>query len=170
VLDVLPTGISAASWGIGIGLAELAALVALAFWRAPKPVTRSRPRHAPVGAIVWGVLVAAVLAGALVWSIDSFGSTHVAPLAVAAVPSDGSVVVTISSGRDSGPYVLRLVTGTGQTVLADEIRVGPDNPTTITVAVPENTRETVEVTREGSETSLRELIIDSTADTAKVTG
>lgn len=169
LLNVLPSGISTASWGIGVGVIEVAALIALAYWRAPKPLTRRSTRRVPVATIVWTILVTGVLTGALLWSIASFNGTHVAPLAVAAVPSGGSVVVTVSSGRDEGPYELQLVTPTGRTVLAKDIRVGPESPSSITIDIPENTRETVQLVRAGSQKSLRELILDTTTVT-KVTG
>lgn len=161
LLNVLPSGISAASWGIGVGVVEITALILLAFWRAPKPVAR-RTRGLPPAIIIWTVLVTGVLAGALLWSISSFTGTHVPPLAVAAVPAGGSVVVTVSSGRDEGPYELQLVTSTGRAVLATDIRVGPENPLSITIALPDNARETVQLVRTGSQMSLRELILDTT--------
>ena len=174
LLNVLPLGISTASWGIGVGVIEVVALIALAYWRPPKPMTPRWTHGVPIAAIVWTLLVTGVLAGALLWSIASFNGTHVAPLAVAAVPSGGSVVVTVSSGREEGPYDLQLVTTTGRTVLAKDIRVGPENPSSITINIVENSRETLQLVRAGSQKSLRELILDTTTTTTttttKVTG
>jgi hypothetical protein len=168
VLGVLPAGISAVSWGVGVGIIELAALFALAYWRAPTTVTRRVPRLR-VATLVWTILVTGVLAGALIWSIGSFTSTHVAPLALGAVSSGGSVVVTISSGSDDGPYDLLLVTSTGRQLLARDIRVSAESPASITLVLPKHSREKVQLSHAGSTTSLRELILDTTTATTKVT-
>jgi hypothetical protein len=170
LLNVLPPGITEASWGLGIGIIELAVLVALVYWRAPRVVARPWMRRVPASAMVWAVLVAGVLTTALLWSIASFNHTHVAPLAVAAVQSGDSVVVTVSSGRAQGPYELEVLSSAGRTVIARDIRVGPGHPSSVTLAVPANTRETVQLVRAGSDASLRKLILDTTSAQTKAAG
>lgn len=169
LLSVLPSGITPPGWGIGIGVVELVSLTALAYWRAPTATTRRSRRGVPVAALAWTILVASVLAAALIWSIASVNSKQIAPLAVAAVSSGESVRVTVSSGRDEGPYELQVVTSAGPTVLASDIRIGPENPASFTVTLPGDTRETVRLVRPGDETPLRVLILDSTTDMTKVT-
>ncbi len=167
LLNVLPSGLTTQAWGFGIGVLELGTLTALTFWRAP---LAARPRRRfPVGAAIWSLLIVGVLAAALLWSISSFTTTHVAPLAMAAVTSSDSAVITISSGRDQGPYELQLVTGTTRTVLVKDIQVGPGGSASFTIQVPANTRETLELVPAGSTTALRKLILDTTFAT-KVTG
>lgn len=179
LLNVLPSGISTSGWAIGVGVIELVTLIALALLRAPKSTLRLR-RRVPVSAIAWTLAVVAVLAGALSWSIASFSDTHVSPLVMDATTSSRptasqpivsrrSVVVTVSSGRDVGPYLLQVVEGSTRTTIARGIRIGPDAPGAITVTVPANTRETLQLVRPGSTTPVRELIIDTTTNTTKVT-
>jgi hypothetical protein len=169
LLDVLPSGISAASWGIGVGVIELATLIALGLWRAPKVVTRSWIFRLPLRAIAWTVVVCGVLATALVWSTSSYNSAHIAPLAMGLSTSGDSSVITVSSGSDDGPYDLRVVSSTGRALIAKNVRVSPGHPAAITIDLPENTREKVQlISADGSKT-LRELILDNTTDTTKVT-
>jgi hypothetical protein len=168
ILNVLPAGITRVGWGIGVGLAELVALLLLAFWRAPKPVVRTVPR-VRLSAVVWALAVAAVLIGALSWSVASFDGTHVSPLVMDATGSGRSVVVTVSSGRDVGPYLLQSVKGSTRTTIARDIRIGPKHPGSITITVPANTREKLQLVRSGSTTPVRELIVDTTTNTTKVT-
>ncbi len=174
VLNLLPSGITGAGWGVAVGLVELAFLLALAYWRPPvASATRlaARRRRPPVGAVVWTVLIAGVLAAALGWSVSSFSATHVAPLALGAVTSSGSAVVTVSSGRDSGPFELRSVSTTGvSTVLFNGIQVGPGQSASFTIVTPRDTRATLQLVKAGSSTPVRELIIDTSTSTSKASG
>lgn len=169
LLSLLPSGISTIRWGVGAGVIELVSLIGLAYWRAPNAATRPWKPVVSVAAVVWTILVAGVLATALVWSIASVNAHQVAPLAVAAVSSGESATVTVSSGRDEGPYELQVVNGTSRTVLAHDIRIGPGKSASFTIKIPSGTREKVQLVRAGTEKSLRELILDSTIDTSKVT-
>lgn len=163
VLAVLPRGIGTASWGIGAGAVELIALLALTFWRAPQPTFRRWPR-ASLPTLAWALGIIAVLGGALAWSITSFSATHVAPLSMSAVSSGQSVVVTLSSGREDGPYLLQIVSGSERTTVARDIRIGPGNPGSITVTVPPVSREKLQLVRVGSDSAVRELIVDTTTN------
>jgi hypothetical protein len=171
-LNLLPGGITGTGWGVAVGLVELAFLLALAYWRPPVAVTRSLAfRRPPVGAIVWTVLIAGVLTTALVWSISSFSSTHVAPLALGAVTSKQSAVVTVSSGSDAGPYELRSVSDSGvSTTLFEDITVGPGKAASFTIVTPSNTRATLELVKAGGSSPVRQLIIDTRSSTLKVSG
>ncbi len=170
LLNVLPGGITAVSWGIGVGIIELVALVALAAWRSPVRAERVGRRRLPVRAGLWGVAIAGVLAGALVLSTASFTSTHIAPLALGAERTGDTVEVTVSSGTDVGPYELQLVSDTGTTIrYASGIYVGPDSPRTFTFDLVADARDTVRLVETGSTTAIRELTFDTTVADSSVT-
>ena len=169
VLNILPAGIDTVRWGVGVGIIELEALVALTLWRDPIPGRARIPRPSR-SAIVWSALIAGVLSGALLWSVASFNSTHVAPLAISATPSGDSVVVTVSSGSDEGPFEIHFVTPTSRTVLADDVRIAAGDKESISVDLPDDIRGTVELVRAGTTTPVRELVLDTTNITPKVTG
>jgi hypothetical protein len=168
-LAALPVGINSASWGIGVGAAELVAIGVLAYWRAPLPARRTwylRFRLAPV---IWSVLIAGVLAAALTWSITSFANTHVPPLALSVSTSADAAVVTITSGSEQGPFDLRIVSASGDKLIAKNFRVEPGHPSAIRIDRPVTGSEKIQLTRAGESKTLRELILDSTTNTAKVT-
>lgn len=177
VLNVVPGGLTTAGWGIGVGVIEAAALVALAAWRAPvasgaegdsdtDTSTRAR-RRIPLGAGAWALAVGGVLAGALVLSTVSFDDTHIAPLALGAERTGDTVEVTVSSGTEAGPYELQLVSETGTTVrYAYGIYVGPDSPRTFVFELSDDSRDTVRLVTTGSTTAIRELTFDTTTDAA----
>ena len=168
VLNLLPWGLTAGSWGVGAGLIEAGALVALAFWPAPAARAAGAGRPMLGGTVLvrpvltWTVLVCAVLAGAVAWSVASFTATHVAPLAVAAEPSGASVVERVTSGTTQGPFELDLVTTARRRVLQRDVRVGPDAASTTVVRLPADTRGLVQLVRPGSAQPVRELILDTT--------
>ncbi len=161
VLNVLPTGLDVRGWGIGVGVIELAVIVGFAFVRPPVTAGSSRVRRIPIEGIAWGVIIAVVLLNALVISVNSFTTTHQAPLALAGVRSGDSVTVTVSSGNAAGIYDLVRVTSTGHSVLASGIEVAAGSSRSITIKVDANTRETIELVKPGTLTSLRELTIDT---------
>lgn len=167
VLNLLPSGIDGTGWGVGVGILELALLLALASWRPPVDARPLRVRRPPIAALVWTALIAAVLTTSLVWSVSSYSSTHVAPLALGMVTSADSSIVTVTSGRDLGPYDLRSVSTTGTvTVLFRDIQVGPDDPASFKIVTPANTRATLQLVKAGGSTSVRELIVDTGTTTS----
>lgn len=168
LLNVLPSGLTAPGWGVGVGVVELLALVAVTFLRPRPDGERVRlPLPSRSGA-VWAVLIAAVLAGALTWSVSSFKTTHVEPLALAGVPSGTSLKVTISSGTETGAYDLVRSSSSGRAVLASDVEVGPGSPVTITIAIHNGVREQIQLVRSGETKPLRELILDTRSSVTKV--
>jgi hypothetical protein len=162
-LNLLPWGLSPLGWGVTVAIAELAALSAASFIPPgiePRPFRM--PRIRPAG-VIWGVLIAAVLAGALGWAVGSFNDTHSSPLALSGVPSGSSLKVTISSAQSGGTYDLIRSTGTGSTVIASDLKVAPDAPATVTVRMHAGVRETIELVKTGETKPLRELILDNRA-------
>lgn len=162
VLNYLPGGLSVLNWGIGVAVVEVAVLLALAVVLPPLPVRSPTRRRLPLVSLAWAAGVIAVLVGALGWSVASFDATHVEPLAIAAEPSGDSFVVTVTSGREEGPFELDLVTSAGRSKIADAISVGPDTDYAISLTLPADTRGQVELVKAGSTTSVRELILDTT--------
>ena len=166
LLNVLPTGINPLGWALAVGVLELIVLAFLAVFR--QPVARAAcgshaaRRRLPVAGIAWGAAAALVLAGAVVYSTVSFSATHVAPLAIAAVPHGTSVTVTVSAGSDQGPYELDLVTTNGRTVVAKSVTISSRDPYTKRIAMP-STRAVLQLVRAGTTTPVRQLILDDTA-------
>jgi hypothetical protein len=158
-LNVLPTGIDALGWALAVGVLELLVLAFLAVFRAPVGGVASARRRVPVAAIGWGVAVAAVLAGAIGYSTLSYTSTHVAPLAIAAVPHGGTLTVSVTAGAEQGPYELDLVTATGRTVIARGIAVDEGATFSKSIATP-TVRAVLQLTASGSSTPVRQLILD----------
>lgn len=163
-LNVLPTGIDALGWALAVGVLELVVLAFLAVFRAPTERAASASaaatrRRVPVAGIVWGAAAALVIAGAIVFSTASYTSTHVAPVAIAAVPSGDTVTITVSAGAADGPYELDLVTARGRTVVATGITVGADDSWSKRIAAP-STRAVVQLVTAGSSTPVRQLILD----------
>jgi hypothetical protein len=159
VLNVLPTGIGPLGWALAVGVLELALLAFLAVFRAPAERAAAAHRRVPVAGIAWGAAAALVLAGALVFSTASYTSTHVAPVAIAAVPHGDTVTITVSAGAADGPYELDLVTSTGRTVVATGITVTADQTYSKRIAVP-GTRAVLQLVTAGSSTPIRQLILD----------
>jgi hypothetical protein len=166
LLNALPWGLSAASWGIGVGLIELVTLIGLTFLRPPT-VRESGRARVKLSGIAWGVAIGVVLAGALTISTASFDQTHTAPLALSQSTSGNSTVVRITSGTAAGPYDLVRVSGTARTTLASAIEVGPHSSASVTVALHEGTREEIDLVKTGSTTVLRQVIIDTRIGTTK---
>jgi hypothetical protein len=160
-LNVLPWGLTALGWGIGVGVVELAAVTALSFLRPPVEVTPARSLRVPPAGVIWGALTAAVLALAIVWATTSFAGTHTSPLAISGVQSGSSMTVTISSGSTESAYELVRVAGTKRTVIAPDVEVSPNSPVKVTIAVHDGVREEIELVRPGSTTVVRELILDN---------
>lgn len=170
LLNVLPGGITAAGWGIGVGVIELIAVISLAAWRSPVRAERAGRRRLPVRAGLWAVAISGVLAGALVLSTVSFTDTHIAPLALGAERTGDTVEVTVSSGTDAGPYELQLVSDTGTTIrYASGIYVGPGSPRTFTFDLVADARDTVRLVETGSTTPIRELTFDTTVTGSSTT-
>jgi len=167
LLNALPWGLSAASWGIAVGIIELLTLVGLAVLR-PSTVRVVAGRRVKISAIVWGVAIGVVLAGALVISTTSFNQTHSAPLALSGVPSGNSVVVKITSGTASGPYELVLVSGSKRTTLSSAIEVGPQSSASVKVALHNGTHEEIDLVKSGTTKPLRQLTVDTRLGTTKV--
>lgn len=171
LLNVLPTGIGPLGWALGVAALELAVLAVLTLRTAAEPAAepapaipvRTRLRRLPVAGIAWGVAAAAVLTGAIVYSTVSFDSTHVRPLAIAAVPHGDSVEVTVSAGDEQGPFQVVLVTAGGRTVLAQSVRIGAGADWTTRIRTP-GTRAVLQLVRGG--TPVRQLILD---DSGKAT-
>lgn len=163
LLNLSPQGLSGASWAIGVGVIEVTVLAVLAVFRPTAAAPARTRRSLPVGPAVWAMAIAAVLSGALVWSVVSFGSNQIEPLALAAKPAGDSVVLTVTSGRAEGPFELDLVTVAGRTVLARAIRVRPGAGRSTSVTLPAATRGLVQLVPVGSSRSVRELILDSTS-------
>jgi len=167
VLNYLPGGLSVVNWGIGVGLLEVVLLVVLAVTLPPLPVRAAVRRRLPLASLGWAAGIAVVLIGALGWSVASFDATHVEPLAISAEPSGDSFVVTVTSGRNEGPYELDLVTSTGRSKIADAVSVGPDTDYAISLTLPADTRGQVQLVKPGSTSSVRELILDTTNATGE---
>lgn len=166
LLNVLPTGIDPLGWALAVGVLELLVLAFLAVFR--QPVERSGTgshaarRRVPVAGIAWGTAAAAVLAGAVVYSTASFDATHVAPLAIAAVPHGNAVTVTVSGGSEQGPYELDLVTADGRTVLTRSVRIASGDSYSTTIATPTK-RAVLQLVAPGSTAPVRQLILGDTA-------
>ncbi|MBW4042384.1 MAG: hypothetical protein HIU86_09700 [Acidobacteria bacterium] len=164
LLDVLPTGIDPLGWGLAIGTTELLVLAFVALFLPAAEGSRALRRRFPVAGIAWGGVAVLVLAGAVVYSTVSFDATHVSPLAIAAVPHGDSVTVTVSAGRDQGPYELDLVTTDGRTVIAKSVRASGAASYTTSIPMPA-TRAVLQLVAAGSTTPVRQLILDDTAAT-----
>lgn len=162
VLNFLPTGLTSPGWGLGVGVTELATMLGfasrdrvIAARRAPGP-----SRRRVIGFVGWGIAVGGVLTAALLLSLASYDRTHIPPVALGADTTGSTTVVTVASGRDAGPLVLRLVTDDGErTVLARDVRVGPGEAAA-TVRVPASTSGRIELLREDGSRVLRTLILD----------
>ncbi|WP_375387380.1 hypothetical protein [uncultured Amnibacterium sp.] len=161
VLNLLPFGLGPVGWALAVGALELAALAGLAARRAPASHAVRR-RRIPVAGIAWGAAAAAVLAATVAYSAVSFGTTHVAPLAIAAEPAGDAVTVTVTAGDAVGPFDLRLVTADGRTTLATSIEVGPGDTYTTRVPMP-STRAVLQLVPTGSGAPVRQLILDDAA-------
>lgn len=168
LLNVLPSGLTALGWGVGVGAVQLVALGLVAYFRPRAETDRVRLGRPARSGVIWGALAAAVLAGALVWSVSSFTGTHTAPLALSGVPSGNSLNITISSGSSTDAYDLIRSTSTGTTVLASDFEVGPGSTVTLTIAVTSGVREKIELVRTGETTPLRQLILDNRSSTTRV--
>lgn len=170
LLSILPGGITAAGWGIGVGAIELVTVIALAVRRSPARGRGDGRRRLPVRAGLWAITISGVLAGALVLSTASFTDTHIAPLALGAERTGDTVEVTVSSGTDAGPYELQLVSDTGTTIrYASGITVGPGSPRTFVFDLVADSRETVRLVETGSTAAIRELTFDTTVADSSVT-
>ena len=163
VLNLLPTGLSAAAWGVAVALLEIAVLLAVALRPIPASAASSstparlRPSAA---AIAWTVVVLAVLGVAVTSSVVSFDATHIRPVAMAAKPaSGGAVTVSVSAGSDAGPYDVVLVTGGGRSTLARNVRITPDRPFSVRVPLPAGDRSLVQLVPTGSSVPVRQLIL-----------
>ena len=160
LLNVLPSGLNALGWGLGLMVMELAVLLTLALRRpADGAAVRGRPTLAAAG---WAAGAAVVLTGALVWSVGSFEASNIEPLAISATTEgDGSATLTVSSGRTEEPYRLILVTTSGSRVLAEDIEVGPGADFSTKVTGLEDERALLQLVPMDGNGLERELILDS---------
>jgi hypothetical protein len=166
VLNLLPFGLGPVGWALAVGVLELAVLAFLALFRAPHVETRSDGGPAPSASvatrlpgIAWGVVAAAVLVGAVVYSTGSYDATHVSPLAMSAEPDGTAVTITVSAGAQQGPFALDLVTADGRTTIASDVRIAAGASYSTRITDPAQ-RAVVQLVPAGQAAPVRQLILD----------
>jgi hypothetical protein len=166
LLNYVPGGITATSWGVALVLVGIGSLTLAGLARGPVPPSPFRPllgrRSIPTAA--WSLAAVAVLTLALLLSVGSFHRTHVAPVDIAGTAvRNGSATVTLSAGSAQGPFELDLVTTSGRVAVARNITVTPDTSVAVVVAVPAGSRVLVQLVKPGTTTPLRQLTFDSSS-------
>jgi len=166
-LAASPIGLGPGALLVGLGAVGLAAL-AMCIRRPvpPSPVAAYLAAVRPViGTGTVAVVLAAVLlvGGALTLSVISTDAHQVAPLAFSARP-DGAAggrlaTVEVTAGEPTGPLTVQTVVDDRLVVIADGIRVGPDQPFQVTVALTPGARTTVQLVPAGSADPVRELVL-----------
>ncbi|NHC13463.1 hypothetical protein [Motilibacter deserti] len=163
VLDVLPGGITRASWAVSAGLLGLLALAMAARRGTPAVLPRLRRLPRPGTGTTWYVAAAAVVAAAAWVSVDAARDSERAPVQFALENARaGSVEVVLTASQRSGPYDVVAVAGKRSTTLERDVVVTPGLPLRLTVPAPEGERVVVRLLPgddpEGK--PLRTLVVD----------
>lgn len=164
LLNYVPGGITRISWSIGLVLLAIGMLTAVGSSSevVPQSPFRSLISRGAVPTAAWSVAAAGIATAALVISVNSYNSTHVATLEMSTTGvKDGFATITVSSGTDQGPFEIDLLTSTSRTAIATDVKVSAGTATAVAIAIPADSRLVVQLVDPGTTRTLRQLIFDS---------
>lgn len=164
LLNYVPGGITRISWSIGLVLLAIGMLTAVGSSSevVPQSPFRSLISRGAIPTAAWSVAAAGIATAALVISVNSYNSTHVATLEMSTTGvKDGFATITVSSGTDQGPFEIDLLTSTSRTAIATDVKVSAGTATAVAIAIPADSRLVVQLVDPGTTRTLRQLIFDS---------
>jgi hypothetical protein len=131
LLALVPAGLTARSWVLGVALGELVIIFATLRVELPGPTRRWSGAIRTRG-LGWYVAGVVVLAAAVGLSVGSTVHTDAAPVAISVQAEQGTQYsVAVSSGKVRGPLTVVETSAGGSRVLRSGVVVGPGNSTVV---------------------------------------
>jgi hypothetical protein len=161
LLNYLPGGLTATSWAIAAGVAELVTVVVTGLRPLPGSAVLRGLRSIRPGSWAWYGGALAVVVAAVVLSVRSMADVDVAPLEFSATETSAAHATVLMSS-ETALTALQIVVSSGgtDTVVARNVNIDRDHSAQLTIDIAPGERNVVTL-RSADGTVLRTLILDS---------